>query len=88
MEAKGKNPGKSFLELPGIRPAAKKDIYEEDESDQNKISEGRKCLLILLEGFLLGSEGISFAFDAMLYSHGHLLTYVYLISTLCIRGVI
>ena len=42
-------------------------INEAEESDPNTISEGRKSLLSSLEDFLLGSEGILFAFDALLY---------------------
>ena len=44
-----------------------KHIEEEETSDTSIVSEGRKCLLSSLEDILLGSEGILFAFDALLY---------------------
>ena len=45
-----------------------KHIEEEEEpSDTSIVSEGRKCLLSSLEDIILGSEGILFAFDALLY---------------------
>jgi len=44
-----------------------KHIEEEEPSDTSIVSEGRRCLLSSLEDIILGSEGISFAFKALLY---------------------
>ena len=44
-----------------------KHIEEEESSDTSIVSEGQKCLLSSLEDIILGSEGILFAFDALLY---------------------